>query len=99
MVKNLPAKQETQVRSLGQEDPLEKEMASHSSILAWGIPWREEPGGLQSMGSPRVRHDLVTKHEQNTTEKALYGTGRKHFMDLGVSHLKLGLEIRGRFAA
>ena len=50
-IKNLPAMQETQVGSLGQEDPLEKEMATHSSILAWKIPWREEPGGLQSMGS------------------------------------------------
>ena len=50
LVKNLPAKQETWVRSLGQEDPLEKEMATHSSILAWEIPWTEEPGGLQSMG-------------------------------------------------
>jgi len=50
-VKNLPAMQETQDRFLGQEDPLEKEMATHSSILAWNIPWTEEPGGLQSMGS------------------------------------------------
>ena len=57
MVKNLPAMQETQVRSLGQEDPLEKELATHSSILAWEIPWTEEPGGLQSMGSQSVRQD------------------------------------------
>ena len=60
MVKNPPAMQEaqeTQVRSLGQEDPLEKRMATHSSILAWRIPWTEEPGGLQSVGSQRVRHD------------------------------------------
>ena len=57
MVKNLPTMQETQVQSLGQEDPLEKEMATHSSILAWRILWTEEPGGLQSMGSQRVRHD------------------------------------------
>ena len=49
MVKNLPAVQETQVRSLGREDPLEKEMATHASILAWRIPWTEEPGGLESM--------------------------------------------------
>ena len=49
-VKNLPAKQETLVQSLGREDPLEKEIATHSSILAWRIPWTEEPGGLQSMG-------------------------------------------------
>ena len=52
---------ETWVRSLGWEDPLEKEMATHSSILAWEIPRTEEPGGLQSMGSQRVGHDLVTK--------------------------------------
>ena len=51
------AVQEIQVRSLGQEDALEKEMATHFSILAWEIPWTEEPGGLQSMGSHRVRHD------------------------------------------
>ena len=50
---------ETQVRSLGWEDPVEKEMASHSSILAWKVPWREEPGELQSMGLQRVRHDSV----------------------------------------
>ena len=56
-LKHLPSMQETWVRSLGQEDPLEKGMATHSSILAWGIPWTEEPGGLQSMGSQRVRHD------------------------------------------
>ena len=52
-VKNLPAMQETRVRSLGWEDPLEKEMATHSSTLAWRISWIEEPGGLQSMGSPK----------------------------------------------
>ena len=57
MVKNLPAMQETRVRSLDQEDLLEKEMAPHSSTLAWRIPWTEEPGGLQSMGSQRVGHD------------------------------------------
>ena len=55
-VKNLPAMQETQVQSLGQEDSQEKKMATHSSILAWRIPWTEEPGGLQSMGSQRVQH-------------------------------------------
>ena len=57
MVNNLPAKQEMWVQSLGREDPLEEEMATHSSILAWRIPWTEEPGGLQSMGSQRVGHD------------------------------------------
>jgi len=65
-VKNLPAMQGNTcriswVQSLGQKDPLEKEMATHSSNLAWEIPWTEEPGGLESMGSQRVRHDLVTK--------------------------------------
>ena len=56
-VKRLPAMQETQVRSLGWEDPLEKEMATHSSTLAWKIPWMEEPDRLQSMGLQRVGHD------------------------------------------
>ena len=59
-LKRLPAMQETWVRSLGWEDPLEKEMATHSSILAWRIPWTEEPGGLQSTGSQRVGHDWAT---------------------------------------
>ena len=57
LVKNPPAMQETLVRSPGREDPLEKEMATHSSILPWEISWTEEPGGLQSMGSHRVGHD------------------------------------------
>ena len=57
MVKNLPAVQETRVQSLGREDPLEKEMATHFNILAWRIPWTEEPGGLWSMGSQRVGLD------------------------------------------
>ena len=57
MVKRLPVMQETWVQSLVQEDPLEKEMATHSSILAWRIPWMEEPGRLQSTGLQRVRHD------------------------------------------
>ena len=57
MVKHLPTMQETQVQSLGQEDPLEKEMATHSGTLAWKIPWMEERGRLQSMGSQRVGHD------------------------------------------
>ena len=56
-LKCLPGMRETQVRSLGWEDTLEKEMATHSSSRAWRIPWREEPGGLQSMGLQRVRHD------------------------------------------
>ena len=57
MVKNPPAMQETQVGSLGREDPLEKGMATYCSILAWRLPWTEEPGGLQSMGSKRGGHD------------------------------------------
>ena len=57
MVKNLPAMQETRVQSLGWEDPLEKGVTTSSSILAWKIPWTEKPGGLQSMGLQRVRHD------------------------------------------
>ena len=60
-VKNLPEMQETQVQSLGGEDPLEKKTATHSSILAWETAQTEEPGGLQSMGSKRVRHDLMSK--------------------------------------
>ena len=57
MVKNLPAMQQTWVQSLGQKDPLEKGMVTHSSILAWRIPWTEDSGGLQSMGLQRVRRD------------------------------------------
>ena len=60
MVKNLPAIRDTWARSLGWGDPLEKEMSTHSGILAWGIPWTEEPGGLQSMGLQRVGRDWVT---------------------------------------
>ena len=58
LVKNLPAMEETRVQSLGQEDPLEKKMATHSTLLAWKIPWTEKPGGLQSMGSQRD----ITEH-------------------------------------
>ena len=68
MVKNLPPMQEIWVQSLGQEGPLEKEMRTHSSILAWKIPWTEEPGLLQSMGSRRVGHDCAT----NTTSLKEY---------------------------
>ena len=59
-VESLPAMQETRVQSTGQEDPLEKEMATHSSILAWKIPWMEKPGGLQSTGSLTIGHDWTT---------------------------------------
>ena len=67
-VKNLPAMHETLVQSLGQEDPLEKGMATHSSILAWRIPWTEEPGGLQSMGLQRV----TTEQESDRTENYFF---------------------------
>ena len=63
MVENLPPVQETKVRSLSREDSLEKEMATHSSILAWEVPRTEEPWGLHSMGSQRVRHNLGTKQQ------------------------------------
>ena len=65
MVKNLPAMPETRVQFLGWEDPLQKEMETHTSLLVWRIPWTEEPGGLQSMGSQRVRNDCTT----NTSNK------------------------------
>ena len=64
MVENMPVVQEIWVQSLSWEDPLEKEMPTHSSILAWEIPWTVEPGGLQSMGSQRVREHLATKQQQ-----------------------------------
>ena len=63
--KNPPATQETWVQSLGWDDTLEEKMATHSSILAWKVPWTEEPGRLQSMGSQRVRHDLASKPSQS----------------------------------
>ena len=63
MVKTLPAMQETWVQSLDREDPLEKGMATQSSILAWRTPWTEEPGGLQFMGSQRVKHDWTTNKD------------------------------------
>ena len=71
------------VRSLGQEDPLEKEMATHPSILAWRIPWTKEPGGLQSVGSQRVRHDLATKQKQpcNTHIRISSLSKRLHFFN------------------
>ena len=62
---------ETQVQSLGWEDPLEEGRTTHSSVLAWRIPWTEEPGGLQSMGSQRVRHDLVTNNNKRESKQNL----------------------------
>ena len=73
VVKNPPAKQEMWVRSLGWEDPLEKDMATYLSILAWRIPWTEDLGGFQSMGSQRVGHDFATKRQQHFLEKETGG--------------------------
>ena len=70
VVKNLPAVSETQetgIQSLGREDPLEEEMATCSSVLAWEVPWTEEPGGLQSVGSHRVRHDFDARAGREET--------------------------------
>ena len=75
-VKNLPAMQETCVQSLGQEDPLEKEMATHSYTLAWKIPWTEEPGRLQSMGLQRVEHDRAASLHTQAETKATSCQGR-----------------------
>jgi len=75
-VKNLPAMQELRVQSLGQKDPLEKEMATHSSILVWEIPWTEETGGLQSMELQRVPHNLASEH-------ALYSQIGLHALRVG----------------
>ena len=72
MVKNPPAMQETYIRSLGREDPLEKGMATHSSILAWRIPWTEEPGEPQSMGLQRVGHDWVTNTHIHTSREQVH---------------------------
>ena len=69
MVESLPAKRDTWVQSPSQEDALEKELATHSSILTWRIPWTEEPGGLQSTGSQRVRHDWATFIWETNTQK------------------------------
>ena len=69
MVKNLPSVQKTWVWSLGQEDPLEKGMATHSSILAWRIPWTEKPGGLKSVGSQRVGHNWITLTKRGDTNR------------------------------
>ena len=88
MVKNLPAVQETWIQSLGREDPLEKRMATHPNILAWRIPWAEEPGRLHPTGSQRVRHDWVTN-----TFTLMYGQGLPsrwfsltHFISRGLAH-------------
>ena len=78
MVKNSPAKQEMRVPSLGWDDPLEKEMATHSSVLDWQIPWTEESGWLQSMGWRRAGHDLLTKQQQQHS-RSYHGVMCKSF--------------------
>ena len=77
-VKNLLTIQETWVWSLGWKDPLEKEMATHSSPLAWRIPWTEEPGGLQSTGSQRVGHDWVTSLTHSASVVSAFAIGKVH---------------------
>ena len=88
-VKNLPAMWETWVGSLGWEDPLEEGMATHSSILAWKISWTEEPGGLQSTGSQKVRHDWMTKH--STAQADFWTFGRSDFRARWVFMTFLGM--------
>ena len=81
MVKNPPAMQEAQVQSLGREDPLEEGMAPHSSVLAWRIPWSEEPGGLQSMRLQRVAHDCMTNpwvQEEKRAGRLGVAVGEEH---------------------
>ena len=90
-VKNLPMMQETWVCSLGWEDPQEEGTATHSSILAWRIPWTEEPGGLQSMGLQRVRQDWETKHKQDGTEKAPSRATRQSHMEDGLALTRKGI--------
>ena len=77
-MKNLPANAGDMVLSLGQEDPLEEETATHPSIFAWEIPWTEEPGGLQSIGSQRIGYDLATKQQKQWGRYTYY---HPHFTD------------------
>ena len=93
MVKILSAMQETRVQSLGREDPLEKEMATHSSILVWEIPWTEDPGGLQSMGSQRVANDLMTKQSERAFKSEITKDG-KHWTSQS-SKLHPSTEVSG----
>ena len=105
MVKSLPAMQETRVRSLGWEDPLEKGMTIHSSILAWRIPWKEKPGGLQFVGSQRVGHDCVTNTHTRTAGGLLrsgdyqanggcHGEEKMFVAALSLYPKKLGRQVR-----
>ena len=90
MVKRLPTVRETWVWFLGQEDPLKKEMATHSSSLAWKIPWTEEPGRLQSMGSQRVRHDLTTSSKlllKKGRVRCLWASGHNIFTNQSIYNL------------
>ena len=92
-VKNLPAMRETWVQSLGQEDPTEKEMATHSSILAWEIPWTEEPGRLQPMGLQRVRHgEYLQQQQQQETRKRKKNTRAMHYT-LGATIPSVGRKV------
>ena len=86
MVKNLSAMGEIQIQSLGWENPLEKEMATPSSILAWRTAWKEEPGELQFMGSQSIKHDLATNtHTHNASEEQSAASGHKHSINSGVT--------------
>ena len=88
MVKNPPVMQKTQVRPLGQEDPLEKGMDTHSSILALRIPWTEEPGGLQSMGSQTAGQDRETKHTHTPLLVTLSNPGTRDLFCFTVDLLR-----------
>ena len=89
--------QEMQVQSLGEEDPLEKEMTTHSSILAWDVTWTEEPGGLQSMGLQTVRHDLSTKQQQTATSHYNTALGEVRGLDYLSELFRSFLEKRKSF--
>ena len=96
MVKNLPAMRETRVQSLGQEDPLEKGMGTHSRIFAWRIPWTEEPGGLQSMESQRVGCDWTTNtHTHTHTHTHTRERGHGEDMTAAVRDWKVCPEEKG----
>ena len=93
MVKSLPAKQETQIWSLGWENPLEKELATHSCTLAWKISWTEEPGRLQSMGSQRVRHDWVILLSLPSAYQKMNGQRKINIMEYCLSILCNSLHL------
>ena len=100
-LKHLPAMQETWVQSLGWEDPLEKEMATHSSILAWRIPWTREPGGLQSTGSQRVGHDWATSFsvsdQSRIVSPCLFNLYAEYIMwNVRLDESQAGIKIAGR---